>query len=114
MWRRHRHDTAAPCSGEPQPLDPLVEGRLVVVTRRGCHLCHEVIELVAQLRQNDRDLVPEPKVIDVDTDEGLRSRWGDHVPVTFVDGTLIAYWTLDAETLMSALRDGPTRPAVLP
>lgn len=114
MWRRHRHDTTAPRSGESRPLDPPVEGRVVVVTRQGCHLCDEATELVAQMREDHRDLVPEPTIVDVDTDEDLRSRWGDHVPVTFVDGTLIAYWTLDADTFMSALCDGPTLPAVLP
>ena len=66
------------------------------------------------MREDHRDLVPEPTVVDVDTDEDLRSRWGDHVPVIFVDGTLIAYWTLGADTFMSALCDGPTLPAVLP
>jgi hypothetical protein len=89
-------------------------GRVIIVTRQGCHLCDEVIGLVARLRQEHRDLVPEPMIVDVDANEDFRSRWGDHVPVIFVDGTLISYWTLDADTFLSALRDGPSLPAVLP
>ncbi|GAE80591.1 hypothetical protein JCM18920_2279 [Cutibacterium acnes JCM 18920] len=58
--------------------------------------------------------MPEPMIVDVDANEDLRSRWGDHVPVIFVDGTLISYWTLDADTFLSALRDGPSLPPVLP
>lgn len=77
-------------------------------------MCDEVIGLVARLRQEHRDLVPEPMIVDVDANEDLRSRWGDHVPVIFVDGTLISYWTLDADTFLSALRDGPSLPPVLP
>ena len=105
---------AALRSGELRPLDPLVEGRVIIVTRQACHLCDEVVGLVARLRQEHRDLVPEPMIVDVDANEDLRSRWGDHVPVIFVDGTLISYWTLDADTFLSALRDGPSLPAVLP
>ena len=113
MWR-HQHGMAALRGGESRPLDPSVEGRVVIVTRQGCHFCDEAIGLIAHLRQEYRDLVPEPMIVDVDTNEDLRSRWGDHVPVTFVDGALIAYWTLDADTFLSALRDGPSLPAVLP
>ena len=113
MWR-HRHGMAAARSGESRPLDPPVEGRVVIVTRQGCHLCDEAISLVAHMRQDHRNLVPEPTIVDVDTNEDLRSRWGDHVPVTFVDDTLIAYWTLDADTFLSALNDGPSPPMVLP
>lgn len=113
MWR-HQHGMAALRSGELRPLDPLVEGRVIIVTRQGCHLCDEVIGLVARLRQEHRDLVPEPMIVDVDANEDLRSRWGDHVPVIFVDGTLISYWTLDADTFLLALRDGPSLPPVLP
>ncbi|MES6853002.1 glutaredoxin family protein [Cutibacterium acnes] len=105
---------AALRSGELRPLDPPVEGRVIIVTRQGCHLCDEAIGLVARLRQEHRDLVPESMIVDVDANEDLRSRWGDHVPVIFVDGTLISYWTLDADTFLSALRDGPSLPAVLP
>ncbi|MSS45011.1 glutaredoxin family protein [Cutibacterium sp. WCA-380-WT-3A] len=113
MWR-HRHGATAPRSGESRPLDPPVEGRVVIITRQGCHLCDEAVSLVARMRRERRDLVPEPTIVDVDATEALRSRWGDHVPVTFVDGTLIAYWTLDADTFWSALNDGPSLPAVLP
>lgn len=59
--------------------------------------------------------MPSPAVIvDVDADAALKGRWGDHVPVTFVDGVLIAYWFLDRDTLVSALRNGPTQVAVVP
>jgi len=53
-------------------------------------------------------------VVDVDEDPQVKARWGDHVPVTFVDGVLIAYWFLDRDTLVSALEDGPTPVPVVP
>ncbi|MGK2310062.1 hypothetical protein [Cutibacterium sp. V947] len=64
------------------------------------------------MRQDYRSLGCEPTIVDVA--EGLRSRWSDHVPVTFVDGDPISYWTLDVDAFMPTLRDGPTLPAVLP
>lgn len=61
------------------------------------------------------ELIPDGAVeVDVDSDPALRSRWGDHVPVTFVDGVLIGYWYLDRDTLLAALTEDPTRVRVIP
>ena len=37
------------------------------------------------------------------SDDDLRARWTDHVPVTFVDGRVLSYWVLDADRLRAAL-----------
>ncbi len=47
------------------------------------------------------------QVVDVDTDEALRARFTDHVPVTFVDQQLLSYWFLDGEALRTALAAEP-------
>lgn len=41
--------------------------------------------------------------LDVDTDEQLRSRFTDHVPVTFVDQELLGYWFVEESALRAAL-----------
>lgn len=103
------------CDSTPRPLDPPVEGRVVVLGRSGCHLCDDVQSLIADIARAHPRLIPDGAVqVDVDSDPRLRERWGDHVPVTFVDGVLIAYWHLDRDTLMSALTDGPAPVRVLP
>ena len=43
------------------------------------------------------------RVLDVDTDERLRAKYTDHVPVTFVDGRRLAIWFLDQRQLRDAL-----------
>lgn len=43
------------------------------------------------------------RVVDVDDDAQLRSRYTDHVPVVFVDKQLHGYWFVDAELLRDAL-----------
>jgi len=49
------------------------------------------------------------RAVDVDTDESLRAKYTDHVPVTFVDQELLGYWFVDATTLRAALADGTPR-----
>ncbi|AZZ40644.1 glutaredoxin family protein [Acidipropionibacterium jensenii] len=99
----------------PHPPDPRVEGHVVVLRRAGCHLCDDAEAVIAQLLADHPALIPGgPVRVDVDADPQLRSRWGDHVPVTFVDGVLIAYWHLDRDTLLRALTEGPRQVAVVP
>jgi hypothetical protein len=57
------------------------------MTRPGCHLCEEM------RRDVDALLAEEPhewEVMDVDSDPELARRFGDSVPVLFVNGHLFA------------------------
>lgn len=114
--KRADEDERSPLVGNtPRPPDPPVEGHVVVLGRSGCHLCDDVLALCSRVAVERSDLLPDPVVVvDVDEDPQVKARWGDHVPVTFVDGVLIAYWFLDRDTLVSALEDGPTPVPVVP
>ena len=61
--------------------------RLTLLSRPGCHLCEEmrcdVDELLA-------DRPHEWNVVDVDSDADLARRYGDSIPVLFVNGHLFA------------------------
>ena len=74
--------------------------RVLLLTRRGCHLC---VEAEAAVRRTAADLGVTWRAVDVDTDERLRARFTDHVPVTFVDGAQFAIWFLDPGALRAAL-----------
>jgi glutaredoxin len=74
--------------------------RVVVITRDGCHLCTEALTIVETVCDQ---LGAEWLAVDVDDDEGLRSGYTDHVPVTFVDGREFSVWVLDADRLRAAL-----------
>lgn len=57
--------------------------RLVLVTRRGCHLCDEAL---AHLRA----LGHEPLLVDVDSDDHLHDLYDWRVPVVLVDDGVVA------------------------
>ena len=61
--------------------------RLTLMSRPGCHLCEEM------RREVDALLAGEPHewdVVDVDSDPELARRYGDSIPVLFVNGHLFA------------------------
>lgn len=76
------------------------KARVVVITRDGCHLCTEALSIVERVCDQ---LGAEWLAVDVELDEGLRSVYTDHVPVTFVDGREFSVWVLDADRLRASL-----------
>lgn len=61
--------------------------RLTLLSRPGCHLCDEM------RREVDALLADQPhewNVVDVDSDPDLARRYGDSIPVLFVNGRLFA------------------------
>jgi glutaredoxin len=74
--------------------------RVLVLTRLGCHLCDQAIEVVAAVCAETGD---EYAVVDVDSDPELQRRYTDQVPVTFVDGAQHDFWRVDATRLKAAL-----------
>lgn len=70
--------------------------RVVLVTRRGCHLCDEALSLL-------RDLGVEPELADVDADEALYTLYDWRVPVVLVDGQVAAEGQIDRARLREAL-----------
>ena len=57
--------------------------RVVLVTRAGCHLSDEALELL-------RELGIEPELADVDADDQLFDLYDWRVPVILVDGAVAA------------------------
>jgi len=61
--------------------------RLRLLSRPGCDLCEEMRqEIDALLGDKPREW----EVVDVDTDPALAARWGESVPVLYVNGRLFA------------------------
>lgn len=77
-----------------------VEPRVRLLSRPGCHLCDDarvVIESVCA------DLGVGWEERDISGDERLTREFGEHIPVTFVDGAQHDYWRVDAGRLRAAL-----------
>jgi glutaredoxin len=65
-------------------------------TRVGCHLCDDAKDVLERVRQA-RPF--ELHVIDVDTAEDLRERFGQEVPVVFVGGRKAFKYRVDEAEL---------------
>jgi glutaredoxin len=59
--------------------------RVVLYTRRGCHLCADAHQILEEARQQHGF---ELELVDIDTDPELVDRYGEQVPVVLVDGKL--------------------------
>ena len=70
--------------------------RLVLVTRRGCHLCDEALQAL-------RELGREPELADVDADDRLHDLYDWRVPVVLIDGRVVAEGKISREQLARAL-----------
>jgi predicted thioredoxin/glutaredoxin len=79
--------------------------RLTVVHRHDCELCDEML---AELGTLGRTIaLPPVDVVDVDGDPDLVRRYGLHVPVLLLDGTVVCRHRLDAAELCRLLRARP-------
>jgi glutaredoxin len=69
-------------------------------SKPGCHLCDDARTVVARVCS---ELGEEYVEIDITTDPALARRFGEEIPVTFVDGSQHDFWRVDAERLARAL-----------
>ncbi len=74
--------------------------RLLMYTRPGCGLCHEMRE---QLEPWSSRPDVEFTQVDISGDASLQERFGLRIPVLFVDGDELCFGRLDADLLREAL-----------
>jgi glutaredoxin len=74
--------------------------RVTLYSRPGCHLCDDaravITEVCAELGE---DYVE----ISIDGDPDLQRRFGEEIPVTYVDGRQHDFWRVDPTRLRRAL-----------
>jgi glutaredoxin len=75
--------------------------RVRLLTRPGCHLCDDARNVVAAICEELGEGFDE---MDISTDKELTERYGEQVPVTFVDGAQHDFWRVDRGRLKTALR----------
>lgn len=73
---------------------------VVVYSRKGCHLCEIVKESLSKLERRGGFQWRE---VDVDTDENLRRRFTDEVPVVFIDGRKAFKYRMDEQEFLRKL-----------
>lgn len=89
-----------PLPEAPSPVSQPADPRVTVLTRTGCHLCHDAEVAVAQL---SAELGFGWTALDVDADPDRQDRYGDRVPVILVDGREHGYWRVETARLRAAL-----------
>ena len=75
--------------------------RVVLYSRPGCHLCDDARLVVQRVCAELGESYDE---VDVSRDAELERRFGDEIPVTFVDGEQHDFFRVSAERLRRALR----------
>ncbi|MCY4724832.1 glutaredoxin family protein [Nocardioides sp. STR2] len=74
--------------------------RITLYTRPGCHLCDDARVVVQAVCA---DLGESFEEVDITADDELEDRFGEDVPVTFVDGRQHDFWRVDPTRLRAAL-----------
>ena len=74
--------------------------RVRLYTRPGCHLCDDARRVVEQVCTELGEAYDE---VDITTSVELVERFGEEIPVTFVDGEQHDYWRVDPRRLRAAL-----------
>ncbi len=75
--------------------------RITLYSRKGCHLCDDARTVIEQVCAELGERYDE---VDIDADPELQRRFGEEVPVTFVDGRQHDFWRVDPVRLRTALR----------
>ena len=78
--------------------------RVTLYSRPGCHLCDTAREVVARVCADLGEVYAE---VSIDDDPALVERFGEEIPVTFVDGRQHDFWRVDESRLRTALTTPP-------
>ncbi len=74
--------------------------RVTLYGRPGCHLCDDARAVIARVCA---DLGESFTEVDIDSDSALLDRFGEEIPVTFVDGAQHDFWRVSETRLRAAL-----------
>ena len=89
-------DGTTSSAGAPGMSDP----RVTLYSRPGCHLCDDARVVVQQVCAELGESYVE---VSIDGDPDLQRRFGEEIPVTFVDGRQHDFWRVDPTRLRTAL-----------
>ena len=82
----------------------MTDVRVTVYGKPGCHLCEDAVEVVARVCAELGTAYAE---VDITADPELQRRFGEQIPVTFVDGAQHDFWRVDERRLRAALGHAP-------
>ena len=74
--------------------------RVTLYGKPGCHLCDDARAVIQQVCAELGESYDEVSILD---DPSLEERFGEEIPVTFVDGRQHDFWRVDPDRLRAAL-----------
>ncbi|HWU22399.1 MAG TPA: glutaredoxin family protein [Nocardioides sp.] len=74
--------------------------RITLYGRPGCHLCDEARAVIERVCADVGESYVE---VSIDDDPELLARFGEEIPVTFVDGRQHDFWRVSEQRLRAAL-----------
>jgi glutaredoxin len=74
--------------------------RVVLYSKPGCHLCDDARAVIEEVCADLGETYDE---VDITGSEELTTRFGEEIPVTFVDGVQHDFWRVDPARLRAAL-----------
>ena len=77
--------------------------RARLYSRPGCHLCDDARVVIAAVCAELGESFDE---VSIDDDPALVERFGEEIPVTFVDGRQHDFWRVSPDRLRAALTAG--------
>ncbi|GAB2971443.1 glutaredoxin family protein [Nocardioides montaniterrae] len=77
-----------------------MEPRVTLYGRPGCHLCDDARAVIERVCS---DLGTTYVEVSIDEDPALLQRFGNEIPVTFVDGRQHDFWRVSEQRLRAAL-----------
>lgn len=77
-----------------------MSARVTLYSRPGCHLCDDARAVIAAVCDDLGETFTE---VDIESDPDLEDRFGEEIPVTFVDGRQHDFWRVDETRLRTAL-----------
>lgn len=78
----------------------MVDARVVLIGKPGCHLCDDARAIIAQVCGDMGVSWAERSILD---DPELADRYSEQIPVTLVDGAVHDFWRVDPERLKAAI-----------
>ncbi|SFC21316.1 Glutaredoxin [Nocardioides terrae] len=82
-----------------------MNARVTLYSRPGCHLCDEARTVIEAVCAELGESYDEVDIDDPAADPGLRERFTEEVPVTFVDGRQHDFWRVSPDRLRAALEE---------
>jgi glutaredoxin len=86
-------------------MQPLRHVKVVMYSRRGCHLCDDAWKLLDEARQRDGFCL---EAVDIDGDAELIRQHGERVPVVAIDGQ-VRFWGRVSPVLLRRFLDAERR-----